>query len=289
MHGLPAARPVTVTGALGFSGGRRRLFLPPHRSFVGTSRQQSQEAAAPAPDHGQALPATGQDAGEQKKVAASRPNDRPRKGHQAEKHPGHVTHEADNTRPGSAQSQPKSQLKVAPKHKARPRPQERDAALATPEEKPETREPWRVQKEALKEKFPEGWRPRKRLSPDALAGIRALNAQFPDVYTTSALADKFEVSAESIRRILRSKWTPSADEEQARQERWFRRGKQVWERKAALGIKPPKKWRREGIVRDVEWHERRGKAILLGRQREEEEKHAYRERRARSRHDAGRG
>ncbi|KAG6011379.1 hypothetical protein E4U54_008116 [Claviceps lovelessii] len=140
---------------------------------------------------------------------------------------------------------------------------------------------WQIQKEALKEKFPGGWAPRKRLSPDALAGIRALNAQFPDVYTTEALAGKFQVSPEAIRRVLKSKWTPSADEEQERQERWFRRGKSVWERQAALGVKPPKKWRREGIVRGVEWHERRQRAVQWEREWEENEKNAERERRAR--------
>ncbi|UNI20303.1 Required for respiratory growth protein 9 mitochondrial [Purpureocillium takamizusanense] len=141
------------------------------------------------------------------------------------------------------------------------------------------RETWQTQKAALREKFPEGWRPRKRLSPDALAGIRALNAQFPDVYTTQALADKFEVSAEAIRRILKSKWQPSAEEEEERQQRWFRRGLQVWEHKAALGVKPPRKWRREGVVRDPAYHERRAKAIERERQREAEEDRRYREER----------
>lgn len=130
---------------------------------------------------------------------------------------------------------------------------------------------WKAQKAALKEKFPEGWRPRKRLSPDALAGIRALNAQFPDVYTTAALAEKFEVSPEVIRRILRSKWQPSAEEEESRQERWFRRGKNVWEQKAALGIKPPQKWRREGIARDPTYHAWRQDAIQRNRQNEEKD------------------
>ncbi|RGP68005.1 required for respiratory growth mitochondrial [Fusarium longipes] len=120
---------------------------------------------------------------------------------------------------------------------------------------------WKVQKAALKEKFPEGWRPRKRLSPDALAGIRALNAQFPDVYTTQALAEKFEVAPEAIRRILKSKWQPNSAEEESRQERWFRRGKDVWESRAALGIKPPQKWRREGIVRDPSYHDWKKEAV----------------------------
>ena len=130
-------------------------------------------------------------------------------------------------------------------------------------------EDWKIQKAALKEKFPDGWMPRKRLSPDALAGIRALNAQFPDVYTTNALAEKFEVSPENIRRILKSKWRPSVEEEEERQERWHRRGKHTWERKAALGIKPPKKWRDEGVAREPEYHARREHGIQ--RQREEDE------------------
>ncbi|KAI1186699.1 hypothetical protein F5B17DRAFT_351562 [Nemania serpens] len=119
-------------------------------------------------------------------------------------------------------------------------------------------EQWRIQKEALKEKFPEGWRPRKRLSPDALEGIRALHVQFPAQYTTEVLAKNFEVSPEAIRRILRSKWTPSPEEEIDRQERWFNRGKTIWSQMAALGKKPPRRWRREGIVREPHWNRKTG-------------------------------
>lgn len=106
---------------------------------------------------------------------------------------------------------------------------------------------WLKQKEALKQKFPEGWRPPKRLSPDALEGIRVLNQQFPDLYTTEALAEKFEVSPEAIRRILRAKWEPSADEEEDRQRRWFNRGVSVWQRYAELGRQPPRRWREAGV------------------------------------------
>jgi hypothetical protein len=144
---------------------------------------------------------------------------------------------------------------------------------------PRPKEPeWLVQKRSLKEKFPDGWNPRKRLSPDALAGIRALNAQFPDVYTTSSLAAKFEVSPEAIRRILKSKWQPTVAEEQDRQDRWFKRGKAVWERKAALGIKPPKKWREEGIARDPGYHEWSKRATKREQTWEQQEKARYRAR-----------
>ncbi|KAI0385353.1 hypothetical protein F5Y04DRAFT_245641 [Hypomontagnella monticulosa] len=133
---------------------------------------------------------------------------------------------------------------------------------------PPKREEWQIQKSALKEKFPEGWSPRKRLSPDALDGIRALHSQFPEDYTTEVLAEKFEVSAEAIRRILRSKWTPSAKEEESRQERWFKRGKNIWSQMAALGKKPPRRWRREGIVRDPSWNRPRGPRTQPPRQRQ---------------------
>ncbi|TFA98702.1 Required for respiratory growth protein 9 [Trichoderma ghanense] len=151
-----------------------------------------------------------------------------------------------------------------------------DSAGQPPKPGPRTQEPWKLHKAALKEKFPEGWQPRKRLSPDALAGIRALNAQFPDVYTTAALADKFQVSSEAIRRILKSNWRPSVDEEEERQQRWFRRGKQVWEQKAALGIKPPQRWRMEGIARDPGYHEWSKRASQREREWEKEEESKYR-------------
>ncbi|GAB1312922.1 Required for respiratory growth protein 9 mitochondrial [Madurella fahalii] len=116
------------------------------------------------------------------------------------------------------------------------------------------KESWKVQKDALKKKFPEGWNPRKKLSPDAMAGIRALHAQFPAEYTTEVLAEKFEVSPEAIRRILKANWTPTPEEEEKRQKRWFNRGKRVWALWAELGKKPPRKWRAEGVVRDPKWN-----------------------------------
>ncbi|KAH6608082.1 hypothetical protein Trco_004395 [Trichoderma cornu-damae] len=151
-----------------------------------------------------------------------------------------------------------------------------DSSEPSSRPKPRNQEPWQLQKAALKEKFPEGWQPRKRLSPDALAGIRALNAQFPDVYTTNALAEKFQVSPEAIRRILKSSWRPSGQEDEDRQQRWFRRGKQVWEQKAALGIKPPQRWRMEGIARDPSYHEWSKRASQREREWEEEETQKYR-------------
>ncbi|KAI5928039.1 hypothetical protein F4810DRAFT_646618 [Camillea tinctor] len=120
------------------------------------------------------------------------------------------------------------------------------------------KEPWEIQREVLKEKFPEGWKPRKRLSPDACEGIRALHQQFPEQYSLPVLAATFEISPEAVRRILRAKWRPNPEEEIRRQDRWFSRGKRIWSQMAALGKKPPKKWREEGIVRDPSWNVKKG-------------------------------
>ncbi|KFY27223.1 hypothetical protein V493_03625 [Pseudogymnoascus sp. VKM F-4281 (FW-2241)] len=123
----------------------------------------------------------------------------------------------------------------------------KDAKKVEDDWTPPPRLPWQSQKAALQEKFSEGWAPRKRLSPDALAGIRAINTQFPDQYTVPVLAAKFEVSPEAIRRILKGNWRPDEEEEEDRKRRWYKRGQQVWTRYAELGLKPPRKWRDEGI------------------------------------------
>ena len=113
------------------------------------------------------------------------------------------------------------------------------------------RESWQIQKQALAEKFGSAhWAPRKRLSPDALEGIRSLNAQHPEKYNTPELARQFAVSPEAIRRILKSKWKPREDEEADRRRRWENRGQAIWGKMVEIGVKPPKKWREMGIGKD---------------------------------------
>lgn len=102
--------------------------------------------------------------------------------------------------------------------------------------------PWQVQVNALKKKFTSGWQPRKRLSPDAIEGIRALHTRDPHQNSTPVLAEHFQVSPEAIRRILKSKWRPNEEEQESRRERWARRGQQIWSDMAEKGIKPPRRW-----------------------------------------------
>ena len=127
-------------------------------------------------------------------------------------------------------------------------------------------EQWQIQKKALKEKFgTQGWKPRKRLSPDALEGIRALHSQHPEKYSTPVLAEQFKVSPEAIRRILRSKWRPTEEEEADRLKRWDKRGESIWSQMVEVGIKPPKKWREMGISRPPAFHSSPGKFVSSNR------------------------
>lgn len=99
---------------------------------------------------------------------------------------------------------------------------------------------WAEQKNALREKFSEGWNPRKKLSPDAMEGVRGLHEQDPVKYSTPVLAEQFRVSPEAIRRILKSKWSSRAGSEKMdeRRERWAKRHDRIWDAQAELGLRP---------------------------------------------------
>ena len=130
-------------------------------------------------------------------------------------------------------------MSAPPARKQKPRTELRDLSV-NPKK---TREPWQAQKAALKKKFgDEGWNPRKKVSPDAMDGIRALHEQDPERWSTPVLAEHFKVSAEAIRRILKSKWRPK-DEEGAekRRERWAKRHDRIWDHQAELGLRPQRK------------------------------------------------
>lgn len=114
--------------------------------------------------------------------------------------------------------------------------------LKSPEPKSfKKKEGWRIQKEALNKKFTEGWAPRKRLSPDALEGIRQLHAQDPVKFSTAILAQEFKVSPEAIRRILKSKWRPDEKTMAERRERWRKRNARIWNQMAEIGLRPQRK------------------------------------------------
>ncbi|EJC99210.1 uncharacterized protein FOMMEDRAFT_34509, partial [Fomitiporia mediterranea MF3/22] len=67
-------------------------------------------------------------------------------------------------------------------------------------------------RELMKKRFPEGWNPPRKLSREAMEGVRALHQHDPKTFSTPVLAERFRISPEAVRRILKSKWTPSKEE-----------------------------------------------------------------------------
>jgi hypothetical protein len=85
----------------------------------------------------------------------------------------------------------------------------------------------RMHRERMKSSFPEGWSPPHKLSRQAMDGLRVLHMHDPETFSTPLLAERFRISPEAVRRILRSKWEPSP-EQRARLLRRELREKQSW-------------------------------------------------------------
>ncbi|KAI6127544.1 hypothetical protein EDD17DRAFT_614292 [Pisolithus thermaeus] len=75
----------------------------------------------------------------------------------------------------------------------------------------ETPQEWRSHRERMKEMFPDGWNPTRKLSREAMEALRSLHALDKEMFTTPVLANRFKISPEAVRRILRSKWEPSKE------------------------------------------------------------------------------
>ncbi|GAA6015310.1 hypothetical protein JCM10207_008944 [Rhodosporidiobolus poonsookiae] len=78
---------------------------------------------------------------------------------------------------------------------------------------------WKTQQLALRAKFPSGWAPPKRLSREAMDLVRSLARADPAQYTTAALAERFRISPEAVRRILKSRWEMGGEERERRERR----------------------------------------------------------------------
>lgn len=104
----------------------------------------------------------------------------------------------------------------------------------TPKSEP-TPSQWSHHRAALKAKFPEGWAPPHKLSRAAMDGLRALHAHDPDTFTTPVLADKFRVSPEAVRRILRGKWQPTPEQRVRLLERERRHRQELIRSRSAAG------------------------------------------------------
>ncbi|KAI0078352.1 hypothetical protein K474DRAFT_1660581 [Panus rudis PR-1116 ss-1] len=119
-----------------------------------------------------------------------------------------------------------------------------------PEKKPTPRQ-FVAHTAAIKASFPKGWDPPKKLSRDAMEGLRTMHAMNPDIFTTPVLADKFKISPEAVRRILKSKWEPTR-EQRARLLQRERKQREEWIAERRREEKQKQKEMEE------EWVKRRG-------------------------------
>lgn len=109
-----------------------------------------------------------------------------------------------------SQGNPKSMSKGKEKAKEvdpdeHPHPQEKPSLSQYPS--------YRRHRDEIKRLFPAGWNPTRKLSREAMDGLRLLNKHDPETFNTPTLAERFKISPEAVRRILRSKWTPSKEEQ----------------------------------------------------------------------------
>lgn len=144
-----------------------------------------------------------------------------------------LSSQSENPAPSSGSPEAKKRWKTH-KHTKDRRPENDNT-------RPKKKEDWQIQKDALNEKFKEGWNPPKKLSPDAVDGIRQLHAVAPDQFTTPVLAEQFKVTPEAIRRILKSKWRPTEAEAEDRRRRWRNRNNRIWSQMTELGLRKPRR------------------------------------------------
>ncbi|CEQ39139.1 SPOSA6832_00643, partial [Sporobolomyces salmonicolor] len=76
---------------------------------------------------------------------------------------------------------------------------------------------WKKHQQTLRAQFPDGWAPPKRISREAMDLVRSLHRTAPAVHTVPVLADKFKISPEAVRRVLKSKFELPGDEREKRE------------------------------------------------------------------------
>lgn len=118
-------------------------------------------------------------------------------------------------------------------------------------------ERWMAEKANLQKKFQGArWEPKKKVSPAAMDGMRAIHKSHPE-YTTEKLSQLFELDPDAIRRILKSNWVRDAATDEARMEHWAKRGVRVYRRWENLGViqtkKSKKQVRNRRKEREAKW------------------------------------
>ncbi|KAG7448777.1 uncharacterized protein BT62DRAFT_965360 [Guyanagaster necrorhizus] len=66
-------------------------------------------------------------------------------------------------------------------------------------------------RKAMRKRFPDGWNPPRKISREAMDGLRELHQFDRAKFNTEVLADKFKISPDAVRRILKGRWEPSRE------------------------------------------------------------------------------
>ena len=106
----------------------------------------------------------------------------------------------------------------------------------------------------MQKEFPAGWNPPRKVTREAMEGIRQMHRLDPATFTTPVLAEKFRISPEAVRRILKSRWEPPREKrlkiaEREREDRAaYFRSKREQERMEAQEVAEARKIRRDGLT-----------------------------------------
>ncbi|KAF5369082.1 hypothetical protein D9758_002902 [Tetrapyrgos nigripes] len=65
---------------------------------------------------------------------------------------------------------------------------------------------FKAHRQTIQKEFPEGWNPPHKISRDAMDALRQLHHMDKAKFNTPVLAERFRISPEAVRRILKSKW-----------------------------------------------------------------------------------
>ncbi|KZO94179.1 hypothetical protein CALVIDRAFT_484619, partial [Calocera viscosa TUFC12733] len=88
----------------------------------------------------------------------------------------------------------------------------RDPALLPPN-RPATPAAWVAHKARMRELYPSGWSPPRKISREAMNVLRVFHQEDPEQFGVQDLAERFQISTEAVRRILRSRWQPGPKRE----------------------------------------------------------------------------
>ena len=73
------------------------------------------------------------------------------------------------------------------------------------------RKRWSDIRKEQKSHYPDGWKPKKKLTRYQMDYLRTLKQNYPEGWSVSKLASQFGISSSAVVRILKSKWEPSPE------------------------------------------------------------------------------